>query len=289
MLPTTRPKNTASGRAATCPLKRSGKKPPAAPAVTPGFTLGAIRTQTAREPTTDILMLANIASATRLRWPPWQAAPAPMVSLIWREMSWSGSKIGTIPDITTSRLPKIRPDLPRGLIEPPRGGGWSSGATIRAGARWNYLPDQASNYLGFRCVRTIRFAISGKVTNGPAGGVEGVTISDGQGHTVLTRSDGSYTMSGLAPGLLYTLTAAKTAANFTAGETILLTADAHFDFQQVHQVSGSVIRGSLPVPGVVISLNGENLGMTMGDGNYTISGVIAGTYAVSAFHPILSI
>ena len=52
------------------------------------------------------------------------------------------------------------------------------------------------------------YSITGRVMDGSNNSIAGVSISDGVGHTVMTDSSGSYTLSGLAAGS-YTITPSK--------------------------------------------------------------------------------
>ncbi len=57
------------------------------------------------------------------------------------------------------------------------------------------------------------YSISGQVKFGTSADLQGVVISDGAGHSTVTDESGSYTLSGLVPGL-YTLTPSKTDYSF---------------------------------------------------------------------------
>jgi hypothetical protein len=57
------------------------------------------------------------------------------------------------------------------------------------------------NKTGINFIATqFMYTVSGKITLGGAG-MEGVTVSDGAGHTTTTNSSGDYTLSGLIKGI----------------------------------------------------------------------------------------
>jgi hypothetical protein len=69
----------------------------------------------------------------------------------------------------------------------------------------------------------LTYKVSGRVTDGNNNGIQGVTISDGVGHTATTNSSGDYVLSGLPLGS-YMLAPSKAGFSFTpSSKTVTIT------------------------------------------------------------------
>jgi protocatechuate 3,4-dioxygenase beta subunit len=130
------------------------------------------------------------------------------------------------------------------------------------------------------------YPISGRVTDGSGNPVAGVTISDGAGHTATTDASGNYTVSCLSAGT-YTLTPSKTNYTFSpASRTISVppsAPDQNFTATAVlSSIAGRVTDGSgNPIAGVTISDGAGHTATSDASGNYTLSGLAAGTYTLT--------
>jgi hypothetical protein len=131
------------------------------------------------------------------------------------------------------------------------------------------------------------YSISGVVS-----GISDVSVmlSGASSNTTSTNSGGNFTFSKVAPGN-YTILPSKTGYVFSPvslAETITSASltDANFvataSTAATYTISGTVT-GSVAA-GVIITLNGTNVGSAITDlsGNYTFTGLVSGTYTVSA-------
>lgn len=129
-----------------------------------------------------------------------------------------------------------------------------------------------------------KFRVSGTVTLGGVG-LGNVRVTDGTINTY-TNSDGTYTLVGEAAASK-TISAVLFDATFTPGfaNPVNIVGDTTgLDFTAVantHKVTGSVKDGTSGVPGVTVT-DGTNSAVTDGSGNYTISGLPNGIYALNA-------
>ncbi len=156
-------------------------------------------------------------------------------------------------------------------------------------------PSQSA--INFSATRTT-YTVSGQVTLTGGGSAAGVTISDGLGHSTLTNAGGNYTLSGLPSGS-YTLTPSKLEYTFapTSQPVTVGPSRTGINFsatQLTYTVSGRVmLSGSFPVPGALISDGAGHTTLSDANGNYTLSGLAAGSYTItpsktgySAFNPV---
>ena len=131
-------------------------------------------------------------------------------------------------------------------------------------------------------------SISGQVTlNGSP--LSGVTVSPGTGSSATTDTTGNYTIVGLVNGS-YTVTATKTGYNISSSQTVTINSSnvsgVNFTATAIavptYSISGKVTTSGLyPISGVTVIAGGVSA-TTDTNGNYTIAGLINGSYAVSA-------
>lgn len=173
-----------------------------------------------------------------------------------------------------------------------------------------------SNTTGIDFVLDPGGAISGTVRDGSSAPIAGVSVQvynsfGGFVGSVQTQSDGSYTLRGLATGSYFARTfnslgfinvvkgspdivcgscsvtngtpIAVTVGSTTSGQDFVLNLGA--------TIRGQVLNGTTPIAGVSISVvnpssNGAFVGSALTDslGNYTVSGIIPGTFLVKTFN-----
>ncbi|MFN3650668.1 MAG: DUF4038 domain-containing protein [Armatimonadota bacterium] len=130
------------------------------------------------------------------------------------------------------------------------------------------------------------YSVSGRVTLG-TGGLAGVTMKAGT-QTATTTSDGRYLLTGLAPGS-YTVTAEKSGYTFSpASHSVTVGPDrTGIDFTaaevtaETYSISGRVTLGTSGLPEVLVKAGARSVS-TGPDGSYSLAGLAAGTYTVSA-------
>jgi len=147
-------------------------------------------------------------------------------------------------------------------------------------------PDATSQNFTADCT-VPTYTVSGQVTDGSGNGVSNVTITGG-GQSITTSSNGSYTISGLTSGS-YTIRASKTNCTFSpSSHSVSVPPDRsgrNFTAScttPTYTVSGRVTNSDgNAVSGVTISAGGKTA-TTNSNGSYTISGLAAGNYNISA-------
>ncbi|HXI45835.1 MAG TPA: carboxypeptidase-like regulatory domain-containing protein [Candidatus Acidoferrales bacterium] len=132
-------------------------------------------------------------------------------------------------------------------------------------------------------------SIAGQVTDTNTGtGVAGATVQITSGPSTTTDGSGNYTFSGLAPAT-YTLTASK--ATYTSGASQSATVTAGNTTTKnltvtstVGSISGKVTDASTSAAlvGATVSISGGGSTSTDGSGNYTFTGLAAGSYTLTA-------
>ncbi|MDX6182696.1 glycosyl hydrolase family 18 protein [Flavobacterium sp. Fl-77] len=140
------------------------------------------------------------------------------------------------------------------------------------------------------------FSVSGTVLNGTTP-VSAATISAVSGATTLTAvSDaaGNYTVANLVSGSDYTVTITKTGLTFTPASTVYTAINSNktLSFTQTvvnpvyYTVSGTVLNGTTPVSGVMVSATSGTTTLTAvsdAAGNYTVANLVSGSnYTVTA-------
>jgi hypothetical protein len=133
---------------------------------------------------------------------------------------------------------------------------------------------------------------SGYTISGVVSGTTGVsmTLAGTAATTTTTDSSGNFSFATLAAGN-YTVSPSKTgyvfspvsrAATVSSASLSNLTFAATATTAATYTISGTVVGSA--VAGVVITLNGSNVGSVVTDlsGNYTFSGLVSGTYTVTA-------
>ena len=129
--------------------------------------------------------------------------------------------------------------------------------------------------------------LSGKVTDSAGSPILGVTISDGAGHQVVTKSDGNYLLTGLTDGT-YTIIASRDGYSFTPsakqivfkkGDTTVINFTGSFTG---FTISGKVLDSAgNPISAVTISGGTGHQAVTSSDGSYTIGGLESGYYGLT--------
>ncbi|HUU94779.1 MAG TPA: carboxypeptidase regulatory-like domain-containing protein, partial [Phycisphaerae bacterium] len=140
------------------------------------------------------------------------------------------------------------------------------------------------NFVGTRQTYSIQGCVYG---DGPNGGQPGVVIT-ADGHTATTDAEAHYVFPALPAGT-YLLTPSLAEYNFSpATASIVLDEDhagAYQEFEAIrktYSISGRVTNAGGTGIGNVIVMAGGLARSTATDGRYTISGLLAGTYAVQA-------
>ena len=143
-------------------------------------------------------------------------------------------------------------------------------------------PDGSTQTFSATCT-TPTYAIAGTITNSNGTGVAGVMISDGTRSTT-TDSNGYYTLSGMTAGS-YTLTPSRSGYSFSP-TTRSVTVSGNVSGQDfvgtalTYSISGRVTDSSNNgLSGV--SVSGVGSTTTDSNGNYTLSGVPAGSYTLT--------
>jgi len=137
---------------------------------------------------------------------------------------------------------------------------------------------------------TYYYSITGTVTSGSTG-LAGVTMTlGGAGAAVTTTdADGKFTFGNLVNGS-YIITPSKTAFTFTPVNSAVTVSGANvtaIDFiataLPTFSISGTVTSGGTGFAGVTMTLTGSGVGTTTTDisGNYTLSGIVNGSYTVT--------
>lgn len=168
-----------------------------------------------------------------------------------------------------------------------------STATISAATPDIYLPNNTSTSCTSRVLlpmvmkdyQGVQPSISGVIKDGSSNPIAGVTVSDGAGHSTVTDAAGAYSFQNLTAGT-YTITPTKTCYSFAPNQRQVVVAGSvgGVDFTGTAgcTISGKVTKsGGAAVPGVTVSAGAGNPGVTDASGNYTITGLAAGSYSVT--------
>jgi len=131
------------------------------------------------------------------------------------------------------------------------------------------------------------FDVHGQVNDGNGNPLSGVTISNGDGRTTSTNSNGEYSFLNLESGS-YILTVSKSGYTFTpnsrtvsGGPPFYITGQ-NFTGTDLYSISGRVTDGSgNPISDVTISDDNGHTSSTGGNGNYTMTGLDADTYIIT--------
>lgn len=132
------------------------------------------------------------------------------------------------------------------------------------------------------------FSISGKITTNGTTGIAGVTVSTNSGLiTTLTDVNGNYTLAGLIEGS-YTVTPTKTGYLFnplSQSSVNVGPSQSGINFTgtaTAFSVSGQVtLSGGGALSGVTLSDGQGHTTLTDASGNYTLSGLAAGSYTLT--------
>ncbi len=129
-------------------------------------------------------------------------------------------------------------------------------------------------------------SISGRVTSNSSTPIAGVIISDGAGHFASTNSTGYYALSVLTPGT-YTIVPTLSGYSFSPSSlTVVIPPGAsnqNFTGTQfTYSISGHVSNNSAgSLSGVAITDGAGHTANSDSNGNYTLSGLIAGKYQIT--------
>ena len=167
------------------------------------------------------------------------------------------------------------------------GGGSSSSAYSSAAAPAAATGSTSGTASGTTTSVTPALTLSGVVTGDTAATV---TLAGTASNAAATDSSGNFSFASLAAGS-YTVTPTQTGHVFTPvsrAATLTTASVTDVTFEQTantaatYTISGTVT-GSV-MTGVTMTLNGMNVGSAITDlsGNYTFTGLVAGTYTVSA-------
>ena len=157
-----------------------------------------------------------------------------------------------------------------------------SGAAASVAAESGTTSSGANSSSGYAIAGTI-FGITGiDVTLSGSAATNAPTDSTGN-FSFKTLTAGAYTVSPAQPG--YVFTPVSRAVTLTSGSAGDLTFTATASAAPTYDVSGIVSGGA--GAGVVVTLSGSNVGSTVTDpaGSYAFSGLVSGTYTVSAALP----
>jgi subtilisin family serine protease len=149
------------------------------------------------------------------------------------------------------------------------------------------------NATGINFIDITGYTVAGKITVGSVSGpgLAGVTVSIDASHTETSDASGNFIIFGLAAGN-YTLTPTKAEYTFVPVSIPVTVAASNLsgkDFvatQKVYTVSGKVTLGSgagAPgLSGVTVVDGAGHTAITNANGNYTLSGLIKGSYIISS-------
>lgn len=131
----------------------------------------------------------------------------------------------------------------------------------------------------------VSYSISGTITlDGQP--LAGVTVSDGNGHTVVTNAGGLYTLANLLPGS-YTVTPTLAGHAFTPSSRSLSITNAdvaNADFSATlltYAISGMITLDGQPLAGVTVSDGNGHTVVTNDGGYYELTGLLPDTYVVA--------
>ncbi|MEI7987873.1 MAG: carboxypeptidase-like regulatory domain-containing protein [Chloroflexota bacterium] len=141
-------------------------------------------------------------------------------------------------------------------------------------------------------------SISGKVVDNGGLSVPDVTITDNVGHTTKTDANGNYTLASIPVGT-YTITPSVGVIGVTFEPLNLVVsvppAATNQNFKMVPLVSGSSISGKVtdnsgaPISDITITDNVGHTTKTNASGDYSLSGLSAGTYTLTPSTSLLGV
>ncbi|WP_129630290.1 clostripain-related cysteine peptidase [Candidatus Oscillochloris fontis] len=169
------------------------------------------------------------------------------------------------------------------------GNSWNITLPADGQYRWHVQAnDGSSSTSGWSVWRSITlsrvYSISGRITTSSGAGLGSVSVSDGT-RTATTNSTGDYTLSGVPAGN-YTLTTSRSGYSFSPTTRSIsvsgnLTGQNFTGTLLTYSVSGRITTSSgTAISGVTVS-DGTRTATTNSTGDYTLSGVPAGSYTLT--------
>ncbi len=152
--------------------------------------------------------------------------------------------------------------------------------------RIRFVDSPNSDNYGILPVTVTSITCSGYVTDGAGAGITGVTVSAGAAGSATTDGSGVYTLSGLAAGT-YTLTPSKSGYTFSPdSRTVTVPPSATgVDFTAApitYTAAGRITDAAgTAVANVTISDGAGHTATTGSDGNYLLTGLVAGTHTLT--------
>lgn len=125
--------------------------------------------------------------------------------------------------------------------------------------------------------------LSGQITTNDGTPLKGVTVSDNQGHTATSDDNGTYTLNGLKSGT-HVLTPNLDCATFVPSQESVVVSgnitNKNFVASGACSIFGQITENSNPLKDVAVSTDTGLTATTDASGNYTINGLLPGTYKV---------
>lgn len=136
----------------------------------------------------------------------------------------------------------------------------------------------------------LTYELSGGVSDANGSSLSGVTITYGEGLTTTTGTDGTYAILALPPGT-HTVTATLDGYSFAPDPAVVTITDDHATQNftgtpLTYSISGTVVdENNEPLENVVINDGSGHTTQTNAFGEYTLTGLPAGDYSLSAALP----
>lgn len=135
------------------------------------------------------------------------------------------------------------------------------------------------------------YTVSGRVTDTSGVAVSGATVASNDGHTATTNSNGDYTITSLTAGS-YVISPSKPSYTFIpVAQTVSLSNlnnatgvnfTGYSGTYPSYSISGRVTLGTAGLADVTVSDANGHTALTNSNGDYSLSGLYAGSYTISA-------